>query len=182
MSVSVYHLQQRVIIVPFARAFFGSPYSGNWSYPIHLPNVRLASAELFLINSAGNGAVGSISVTQTTDSGLRTLSGGQYSMQIDGFLAVETGAAPDLMVEAPHAVRDVFAIVKQAPAGAPIQLQLKYNGAAYCSLTIPAGSTVSNTVKGLGLRFVDENGRISLDVTDVGTSSPGSDLSVIIRL
>jgi hypothetical protein len=182
VSVSVYHLQQRVIIVPFARAFFGSPYSGNWSYPIHLPNVRLASAELFLINSAGNGAVGSISVTQTTDSGLRTLSGGQYSMQIDGFLAVETGAAPDLMVEAPHAVRDVFAIVKQAPAGAPIQLQLKYNGAAYCGLTIPAGSTVSNTVKGLGLRFVDENGRISLDVTDVGTSSPGSDLSVIIRL
>ena len=179
---SMYHLDRTVIIVPFARNFFGSPYSGNWSYPIYLPNVRLASAELVLTNVAGNSAAGSISVTETTDFGLRTLSGGQYSMQIDGFLAVQTGAAPDLIVEAPHAVRDVFAIVKEAPTGAPIGLQLNYNGVPYCNLTIASGTTLSNTVRGLGLPFVDAGGRISLDVTGVGTSAPGTDLTVIIRL
>ena len=36
-----------------------------------------------------------------TIKGLRTLSGGQYSIQVDGYLAVDQSAAPALIVEAP---------------------------------------------------------------------------------
>ena len=76
----------------------------------------------------------------------------------------------------------MYAIVKQAPAGGPVQIQINYNGAAYCSLTIPDGGTISNTVKGFGLAYLDAESRISMDLTSCGVSDPGSDLTVIIRL
>ena len=103
-------------------------------------------------------------------------------MQVNGFLAIQNGAAPDVIVDAPHAVRDMYAIVKQAPAGGPVQIQINYNGAAYCGLTIPDGGTISNTVKGFGLAYLDAGSRISMDITSCGVSDPGSDLTVIIRL
>ena len=51
---AVYQLSNKVIVVPFPINFFGSPLSGNWSYPILLPNSRVASAELFVTNTKGN--------------------------------------------------------------------------------------------------------------------------------
>jgi hypothetical protein len=181
-GVPIYHLNATVGIVPLTSDFFGSPASGDWSYLIALPNVRVASAELFITNSVGAGATGAIALTQTVDCGLRTLAGGQYCLQVDGFLAIQTGAAPDLVVDAPHAVRDVFAIVKQAPAGAVVQIQVNYNGSAYCSLTIPDGATISNVVKGFGMPYLDGGGRVGLDITATGVDNPGSDLTVVIRL
>ena len=57
------------------------------------------------------------------DGGIRTLSGGQVSIQVDGPLAVQSNAVPQLSVEAPHAVRDVFANVIEPPTGGPIQVR-----------------------------------------------------------
>jgi hypothetical protein len=179
---AVYHLRQTVAVVPFARDFFGSPACGDWGYPMFLPNVKVASAELFVTNSVGPGATGAISLTQTVDCGLRTLAGGQYSLQVDGFLAIQTGAAPDLVVEGPHAVRDLFAIVKQAPVGGSVQIQVNYNGSTYSTLTIPDGGTISNVVNGFGLPFLDAGYRISMDIISCGVDNPGSDLTVVIRL
>ena len=168
--------------MPFARDFFGSAACGDWSFPIWLPNVRVASAELCVTNSVGPSEIRAIALTQSVDNGLRTLAGGQYSLQVEGFLAIQTAAVPELVVEAPHAVRDIFAIVKNAPLEGSVQLQLIYNGSAYCDLTIPSGSTMSNVVNGFGLPVLGGGARIGMDVTSVGMSNPGSDLTVIIRL
>ncbi|MBI2680999.1 MAG: hypothetical protein HYX25_08350, partial [Candidatus Solibacter usitatus] len=178
----VYELQKRVQIVPFAREFFGSPASGSWSYPVLLPDCRIASSELFVTNARGNSATYAICLTQTTDFGLRTLSGGQYSFQLEGFLAVEAGATPDLGIEATHAARDVYAIVRAAPVGAAIQLQLNQNGTPYCTVTIADGATQSTSVGGFGLPVLSIGARMSLDIVSVGTTTPGADLTVVIRL
>ena len=169
-------------IVPFAPDFFGSPACGDWAYPISLPNVRIASAELFATNSVGAGTTGAISLTGSVDCGLRTLAGGHYSLQVDGFLAIQNGAAPDLIVEAPHAVRDVYAIVNLAPVGGAVQIQLSCAGRAYCSLTIPDGGAISNVVNGFGLPYLEAGSRISMDIVSTGVDDPGSDLTVMIRL
>ncbi len=134
----VYHLLSQTAIAPFPPEFFGSPYSGSWSYPIALPDVRVASAELFVTNQKGNSPTKDICLTHTTDSGLRTLSGGQYSIQVDGYLAVDQSAAPALVMEASHSVRDVYAVLGTA-ADAAVGLQLNVNGASYCQLTLPRG-------------------------------------------
>ena len=181
-QTTLYPLSEKVVILPFARDFFGSPASGAWGYPILLSDVRVATAELFVTNAVGNSEVEAICLTQSIEAGLRTLSGGQFAFTVGGFLAIENGAAPDLVVEAKHSVRDVFAVVRQAPSGAPVDVRLKHDDTIYCTLSIPSGAIVSNSVDGFPLPLLQSGARLSMDVTSVGTTVPGTDLTVIIRL
>ena len=180
-QVALYQLLSTVTVVPFPLDFFGSALSGNWSYPVSLPNTKVSSAELSVTNSRGNSPTAAINLTQSVNYGLRTLSGGQYSFQVQGFLAVDSNPAPNVVVEAAHAVQDVYAVVKQPPDGGPIQIVLSQNGSPYCTLTIPAGATVSPSVDGFGMPVLAQ-AQLSIAITAVGQTSPGSDLTVILRL
>jgi hypothetical protein len=177
-----YPLSRKVVIAPFVKNFFGSPASGDWQSTIQIPNVRIASVELYMTNSLGDGPVFVHSYTNTIDSGLRTMAGGQYTFQINGYLAIQTGAAPDIVVDANRSVRDMYAIIRMAPVGGPVTLQINHGGQVYATLTIPAGQTTSNVVSGFGLPPLIAGDPLSLDVTAVGSTSPGSDLNVILRL
>lgn len=184
-GTALYHLERKVFIVPFVRDFFGSPASGSFSYPVFLPDVRVAAAEMFVTNSRGNSESTRNSFTATVDEGLRTLSGGQLSIQVEGYLAIESNAAPPLVIEDPHSVRDIFAVVRQAPTGVPVELRLTQDGATYCELTIPASQTISNIVSGFGLPPLREKAELALDILSVGqtaATTPGSDLTVTLRL
>jgi hypothetical protein len=178
----VYPLLTKIAIASFARDFFGSPASGGWSLPVLAPDVRVASAELFVTNSKGNSPTVAVAVTQTIDAGLRTLSGGQYSLDVEGFLAIQNGAAPDLVIEATHTVRDIYAVVRQAPSDSTIQLRLNQNGIVYCNLVIAVGALISGSLDGFLLPPLVSGARVTLDIVSVGQTNPGSDLTVIIRL
>jgi hypothetical protein len=180
-SAMVYQLNDLTQIAPFPQDFFGSVYSGSWTYPVSLPDVRVASAELFVTNQRGNSPVNAICLTGTTDKGLRTLSGGQYTIQVGGFLAVDQSAAPALIVDASHSVRDVFAVLGAA-ADAQVQLQVNVNGAPYCTLSFDTGITLAPSVNGNGLAPLAAESQITLAVLSVGQACPGADLTVIIRL
>jgi hypothetical protein len=180
-ATPVYHLANQITIVPFPDGFFGSPYSGSWSYPVSLPDIRVGSAELFVTNGIGNSPTTGICMTHNDESGLRTLSGGQYSIQVDGFLAVEQCVAPAIVVETAHSVRDVFAILGTA-ADAQVQVQINLNSASYCTLTFGPGTISSNSILGSTLPPLPEMGQLTVAVLSVGQTIPGSDLTVIIRL
>lgn len=177
----IYSLASKTVIAPFPRDFFGSPYSGSWSYPVALPDVRVASAELFVTNDQGNSGTCGIFLTHNDNCGLRTLSGGQYTMQVDGYLAVDDAAGPALVVEASHAVRDVYAVLGQA-ADAPVQLRLNVDGAAYCIVTFTPGMSTSNGANGFTLPPLIAGSKVTLSVLSVGQTYPGADLTVLIRL
>jgi hypothetical protein len=136
-------------------------------------------------NMRGNSEPAPVCFTATTDFGLRTLSGGQLSIQIEGYLAIQSDVAPPLVIEESHCVRDVFAVVRGTPAGAPIELQLRQNAEPYCRLTVPQGDTISNVVSGFGLPPLQAGAQISLDIMSVaqgGAGAPGRDLTVTMRL
>jgi Putative phage tail protein len=177
----VYQLTSMTVITSFPAEFFGSPYSGSWTYSVPLPDVRVTNAELFVTNDQGNSPTTGICMTGTADNGLRTLYGGQYSIQVQGFLAVDQNAAPALVIDNSHSVRDVFAVLG-SPADAAIQLQLNVGGSAYCQLTIAPGQVASNTVPGNSLPFLTAQTQVTLSVLTVGQTLPGSDLTVIIRI
>ena len=177
----VYHLRKKVAIVPFVPGFFGSPLSGNWSHAIPLSNVRVASAEFSVSNAKGTSAVSEGCLTRNPDCGVRTLAGGQFSFQVEGFLAVDNAPVPDLITESARAVRDVFAVVRGAPDG-NVQLALMQNDAVYCSLAIPAGATMSDVVDAFELGPLAAEARIRLEILAVGPTCPGSDLTVVVRL
>jgi len=177
----LYHLACKTVIAPFPPGFFGSPYSGTWSYAIEIPDVRIAGGTLYLTNRKGNGVPASIGLTHSLASGLRTLSGGQYSIQVSGFLAVDQSAAPALVTEAAHAVRDIFAVLGTAADG-PVELQLSLNGNPYCTLQFATSAITSNSVDGSTLLPLPTNAQITLSVISVGQNCPGADLTLIIRL
>jgi hypothetical protein len=181
----VYFLEKTTFVLPFPRDFFGSPASGSYSYPAPLEDARVAAVELFVTNSKGNSDVERMSFAGTVDGGLRTLSGGQLSIQVEGLLAIQTNAAPALLVERAHSVRDVYAVVKAPSTGTPIELRVTQNGVAYCALTIPVGATVSNVVDGFALGPLAVKAQIGLDIVSVSQTAdtlPGRDLTVTIRL
>lgn len=184
-QTAVYLLQQKTFIMAFALEFFGSPASGSYAFSANLPDVRMALAEFFVTNSIGNSPVSTQLFTSTNDAGLRTLSGGQLLIQVEGPLAIQTNAAPPLLVERPHSVRDVYAVVQQASLSGPIVMQVTQSGQAYCQLTIPAGATISNVVDGFALGPLQTQAEIGLDILSVVQASDtpaGSDLTVSIRL
>jgi hypothetical protein len=189
---TVYRLSKVVLVVPFARDFFGSPASGDFSYIVLLPDARIAAAELFVTNALGNSCTTKLCYTALADGGLRTLSGGQYSIQVEGHLAIQTNVAPPLVVKTTHAVGAVFARVNDAPTNAPggepveaVEMDVRLDGTVYCHLTIPAGRTYSDAVSGCGLPPLLAGKLITLDITGVpqaAGSTPGRDLTVTIQL
>jgi hypothetical protein len=180
-QATVYQLTAMTVVIPFPEGFFGSSYCGNWSYPILLPDARIAAAELWVTNAFGNSRTAIACFTNMLDEGLRTLSGGQYSIQVGGFLAVDQFAAPALVVDASHSVKDVFAILGTA-ADAPVNLQLNLNGASWCQLTFGPGAIVSSTADGFGLPVLTAGAQLTLSVLSVGQTYPGADLTVTVRL
>jgi Putative phage tail protein len=185
VGTGVYLLEEKIFIMPFAEEFFGSPASGSYAFPITIPDVRIAAGELFMTNSKGNSSVAAESFTNTTDLGLRSLLGGQLTIQIEGPLAIQTNAAPPLVVDTSCSVRDVSAVVQDAPTGADVTMQVTQNGNVYCELTIAMGATVSNVVDGFALGPLQAEAILGLNITSVvqtANTEPGSDLTVTIRL
>jgi len=184
-GLPVYLLQRNVTVVAFVRGFFGSPASDNFVHSIFLPDVRVGAAEFFVTNSWGMNPVNGVSYGGGADQGLRTLWGGQITIQVEGYMAVETDAAPPYQLETSYAARDISAIVREAPVGGDVVLQLQQNGTDYCQLTIPDGATASNSVNGFGLPPLLVGSRLRLNVTSVPSVAgtlPGRDLTVAVRL
>lgn len=176
-------LTQMTVTFPFVQDFFGSQASGNWTQSIILANARICSAELYFTNSQGSGACAANPYTSFADGGLRTLTGGQITLQVPGFLAVQDGAVPTLDPGATYSVRDVYAYVDAAPAGVTsLTLLVTVNGQSYCALTIACGSSQSSSVDGASLVVLRAGQKIGLNIQTVGDQAPGSDLTVVLRV
>jgi hypothetical protein len=181
----VFRLDRKVHVIPFPRSFFGSPASGSFSYPVPMPNVRLACAEMYMTNDRGNGETSKISLTSTLDRGVRTYSGGQFTIQVEGYLAIQQSVAPPIVVERDCSIRDIFAIVRDAPTGQPLEMELRVAETALCTLTIAPGATTSNVVNGFGLGPLAAMSTLTLQIASVGrggVATPGKDLTVTVRL
>ncbi len=186
---SVLFLTENTVIVPFAPGFFENRASQNFVHTVSMPDYRVCAAQLYATNSFGDGEASQICYLSPTDTGLRTLSGGQFSLQVNGFIATQQNAAPPMIVEASHAVRDIRATLTQASTGFTISIDLIQNGTWYCNLNIASGSTTSNSiVSGLSMPPLLENATLTMNVSVnpvpgfIGSVTPGRDLTVTVRL
>ena len=92
---------------------------------------------------------------------------------------MEQNAAPPLVAEANHAVRDIRATVSEAAGETAINLSVLQNGVVYCNLSIAPGSLISQVLKGVDLPPLVAGATLTLDITQVGqaaASSPGKRL------
>jgi hypothetical protein len=184
----VLHLGTSFVIVPFGANFFANRASINYLHSVSVPDVRISAAEFFVTNAFGDSQVNQICYTSDPEQGLRTLSGGQFSLQVSGYLATQQNAAPPLLIEASHAVRDIRATLSQAADGYIVNVDVLQNGTGYCSLTIQPNATTSNIFDGVSLPPLLNQGMLMINVTlqlpsgYSGALSPGRDLTVTIRL
>jgi hypothetical protein len=180
-------LDSSTVVMPFAPGFFENRASLNYLNTVSIPDIRVAAAELFVTNSFGNSQTFSVCYASNT-APLRTLSGGQFSLQVNGYLATEQNAAPPLVVEATHAVRDIRMSLTQPPTGYVITVDLLQNGTEYCQLVYdPSQTTPTAVIDGTNLPPVLEYAVLSLNITvtlipnyDLALN-PGNDLTVTVR-
>jgi len=190
-AAEVLPLDRATIVVAFASGFFGNQASVNFLHTFNLPDARILAAQLYVSNRFGGSQAATISYTAGNE--LRSLSGGQFSLQVSGYLATQQNAAPPLFVEATHAVRDIRATLNEAASGFDIAITVNQDGAAYQSLVIRSGTTLSEVALGfisnghIQLPPLQENATLTVDIalnpTTAGSPSPspGRDLTVTIR-
>ncbi len=182
-------LDKKTTVIPFAPGFFENRASQNFIHTLSLPDHRIAAADFYVTNSFGDSQTNQVSYLSLTESGLRTLSGGQFSFQVSGYVTTQQSAAPPILVGAAHAVRDIRATITQPSLGYIINMDIVQNDSVYCSLEIDAGQVVStNVVDGETLPPLIEGATLTMNVSVSsvqdfdGAASPGRDLTVTIRL
>ncbi len=178
----VYRLQTKTVLVPFERNFFGTAAASAWIHSEWLPNIRLASTEFFVTNAFGASPTTVSPYTALVDGGQRTMHGGQFNFQIEGILGILDDAAPAISVQQSFSFRDVYATVKAAPTGAALQVRVKQGAEVIADVTIADGQTASASVNGAERPVLTVGSNLSLDIVTVGTTYPGRDLTVTIRL
>ena len=134
-----YPLKEKVAIVPFVKTFSVPRPAATGSTASNYRMSGSRAPRLYMTNAAGQRAVAVNPLHQHERPGLRTLSGGQFSFQITGYLAIQTGAAPDVIVDADRSVRQIYAVLRTPSAGAGVTLQLNLNGAPYTTLQFDPG-------------------------------------------
>ena len=101
-------------------------------------------------------------------------------LSVPGTLSIRSDAAPLVSLPEAKTPTGVVALVKQAPTGADLTCELSVAGSEWASVTIPDGETEAR-LGASGLRQIGADQLIVLDITAVGTTFPGADLTVMIR-
>ena len=110
-----------------------------------------------------------------------TIGGGGASevvLTVPGVIGVESDAAPAITLGSQTSFSTVVLLLKQAPQGANVTVQLYVAGATWGGPLSMNGTSASFTAAG---GSIAANAIIRLDITGVGTTYPGSDLTVILR-
>lgn len=123
---------------------------------------------------------GGVRVQTKRRGGAFTVNGAELVLSMPGTLAIMSNAAPLVSLAADTTPTEIVALVKQAPLGGKIQVQLNVDGAKYGLVEIAENQT-SGDVSGSSFAAIGADKLITLDVAAVGLAFPGSDLSVIVR-
>jgi hypothetical protein len=189
-GVALFLQVSKVFVYPCKLSFFGSSAAPLWSATESVPCARIASLQLTVTNTFGDSPAAVTNFLGLSSDGsdpgslpgLRTNQGGQFTFQVDGVLFVESSVAAPLSVHAAVSVRDVYALVGTAPISAPVTLLLRRNAVPYATVTISAGQTVSGAVSGASLAPLRAGDLLTFDLTGIGSSIAGQDLTLIVRL
>ncbi len=184
-GTTLFKLDRRDEVITLLPGLLSATAGARFRYNTVLPNVRIAAADLSIYNRIGQGAVREECYTQLIDGGLRTLSGGQISFSIAGYLMIEASATSPYVAERDLVVGDVYASVVEPPVGAPVQIVLRVDGSEYCSLSIAAGSFTSAPVSRFNVAPIPAGAAITVDILNVPPASlgtPGRDLAVFLQV
>jgi hypothetical protein len=138
----------------------------------------------FVLRTGGDGTCSTGTVQWTQDnvgSWLYSLSpalalGSRLTVSVPGTLAIGTNLGPAAFYTAATTVKSVNAMVKTAPTGANLVMTVQQGSTVLFTCTIPSGSTTCTASS--SPQTVPANTQIVVNITAVGTTFPGSDLTI----
>ena len=106
------------------------------------------------------------------------------TLQVDGTLAIGSNLCPVVALNTGWAPESVVVYLKTGPTGAGVTCNINVGGTLWMTLTVPAGaeSVAATTAQLTAAGPLTGGASITLDITAVGTTVPGADLSVFIYL
>jgi hypothetical protein len=103
-------------------------------------------------------------------------------LSVSGMLAIGSDQAPWISLSSAQSVTAVQLKAKQAPTGAPLVCQIYAGTSPWMTLTLPdgAGSASATAAQIAAAPAIAAGAPVRLDISSVGTTFPGSDLSVMV--
>lgn len=132
-------------------------------------NLQTAKQLISAANTANTSSTSS-TVTKTV-----VESGGTLILTVPGVLAIESQAAPLVLLASAQSWTSCVLIVKQAPVGAALTIAVNAGAKQLGTATVAAAKTSSTAKVSWNL---PANTVLSIDVTAVGLTFPGSDLTI----
>lgn len=152
----------------------------------NLPTTPLANTvTLYAINDANGNSRLRLLHSDGTTSAIRAIE--PYIMSVTGALTVATGKSR-VYLEDNYVVESIRASVNTAPAGASVIVDVNLNGTSIFTTqanrpTIVAGANTGLATLGAGTTTAIATGQyLTVDVDQIGSTTAGADLSVVIRL
>jgi hypothetical protein len=183
----VWQLQTLVQVLSFTEGFFLTGALFSQTIPFRCNAV--AAATLFVSNGAGNSPTTTNCYTGFTGGRMRAFSGGQILFTVPGVLAIQSNAAPPAQIPQASSIRAIYAYQPTgsvAASGASIVAQVLLAGTVLATLTLNetngAGQRWSGTVDGSVLGVIPAETDVTINITAVGTTTPGTGLSVVVQL
>ena len=104
------------------------------------------------------------------------------ALDVPGTLGIGTNLAPLSFFSSDLTASAVIVNLKQAPTGANMTLNINVAGSLWLSLTVLTGTTTisATSAQVAALTVIPAGALVTLDLTAVGTTFPGSDLAAII--
>ena len=106
------------------------------------------------------------------------------TLQVDGTLAIGSNLCPVVALNTGWAPESVVVYLKTGPTGAGVTCKINVGGTLWMTLTVPVGavSVAATTAQLTAAGPLTGGASITLDITAVGTTVPGADLSIFIYL
>jgi hypothetical protein len=98
---------------------------------------------------------------------------------VPGTLGILSDAAPAITVPENRKFSELVALLKQPPQGAPVAIQFYVNGQKWGASISLSGTSAKQALSNVASIPADQV--IRMDITQVGSTFPGSDLTVILR-
>jgi hypothetical protein len=111
----------------------------------------------------------------------------QLVLSVPGTLGIRSSAAPLVALFAGGTASEVVAVVKTAPAGADLTVVVNVDAVAIATVTVKDGETAASSGAMAGAIAAGDGtgtapGLVTVDITGVGSTFPGADLSVLIQV
>jgi hypothetical protein len=185
----IWAIQTQTVLFPVIGATVNTPAWPTVAGTVPFRGQGLAAIDGWVTNEYGDSPVMTLAFTGTDQGRGRGLSGWVLDLEVPGTLAIASNVCPQALMPQACAPSNIYAVVNGAPVGSGATAVVRVNGNVWATVNLRAWTgSASGTQSGipegalpwsvLDGMVMPAGAVVTLDITAVGTTTPGSGLVV----